>query len=308
MEQEGVCPIMHYLDDFLLLGPPGQSVCAHNLEVLLSTFSRLGVPVAWEKLEGPTTKLTFLGIEIDTVAMQMRLPERKLAELRELLVQWRSKHSCSKKELESLVGKLQHAATVVQPGKSFLRRLFELLATTAKVHHHISLRGGARSDIPWWDTFLELWNGVSIIPPSNRDLPTHHVFTDAAGKFSCGAVWDRLWLHNGWQIDLQLKAIATLKLLPITLAAMVWGRQWSGSLVVVHCDNQAVVTIVNSGYSKDRDIMHMIYCLFFIRAYWDFQLLAEHIPGEHNKAAEAISRENFPLLFRCRQMHPLKPP
>lgn len=298
VEQEGVHPIMHYLDDFLLLGPPGQAVCAHNLEVLLSAFSRLGVPVAWEKLVGPTTRLTFLGIELDTVAMLMRLPERKLAELRELLVQWRGKHSCHKKELESLVGKLQHAATVVQPGKSFLRRLFELLAGTEKVHHHISLRGGARSDITWWDTFLELWNGVSIIPPLAKNLPTHHVFTDAAGKFGCGAVWDRLWLHHGWQSNLQLRAIATLELLPIILAAMVWGRRWSGSLVVVHCDNQAVVTIVNSGYSKDKDIMHMIRCLFFIRAHWDFQLLAEHIPGENNKAADAISRNNFPLFFQ----------
>ena len=89
-----------------------------------------------------------------------------------------------------------------------------------------------------------------------------------------------------------------MELLPIILAVMVWGRRWSGSLVVVHCDNQAVVTIVNSGYSKDKDIMHMMRCLFFIRAHWDFQLLAEHIPGEDNKAADAISRNNFPLFFQ----------
>ena len=108
---------MHYLDDFLLLGPPGQAVCEHSLKGLLSTFSILGVQVAWEKLEGPTTRLTFLGIELDTVAMQMCLPERKLAELRKFLVQWRGKHSCRKKELESLFGKLQHAAAVVQLGK-----------------------------------------------------------------------------------------------------------------------------------------------------------------------------------------------
>ena len=73
---------MHYLDDFLLLGSPGQSVCAQNVDVLLSTFSHQGVPVAWEKLKGSTTKLTFLGIEINTVAMQLHLPERKLMELR----------------------------------------------------------------------------------------------------------------------------------------------------------------------------------------------------------------------------------
>ena len=44
--------------------------------------------------------------------------------------------------------------------------------------------------------------------------------------------------------------------------------------------------------------MHMIRCLFFIWAYWDFQLLAEHILGEDNKAADTISHNNFPLFFQ----------
>ena len=48
VEQEGVSLIMHYLHDFLLLGSPGQAVSAHNLKVVLLTFSCLGVPVAWE--------------------------------------------------------------------------------------------------------------------------------------------------------------------------------------------------------------------------------------------------------------------
>ena len=107
----------------------------------MSTFSHLGVPVTWENLEGPTTKLTFVGIEVDTVAMQMHLPERKLAELRELLVQRSGKHSCHKKELEALVGKLQHAVTVVQPWKSFLRCLFELLAWKSPSLHPPPGRG-----------------------------------------------------------------------------------------------------------------------------------------------------------------------
>ena len=84
---------------------------------------------------------------------------------------------------------------------------------------------------------------------------------------------------------------------PVIMAAMVWGRQWSSYLVVVHCDNQVVVTIVNSGYRKDRDIMHMICCLFFIRAYWDFQLLAEDILGEHNKMANGDLAQQLSSFF-----------
>ena len=93
-EQDNASSIMHYLDNFLLMGPPGSPTCAQNLEQFLSTCSHLEVPIAWEKLVGLATVLTFLGVEIDTLAMQMQLPQAKLLELRDLLKEWRLKPSC----------------------------------------------------------------------------------------------------------------------------------------------------------------------------------------------------------------------
>ena len=66
--------------------------------------------------------------------------------------------------------------------------------------------------------------------------------------------------------------------------------------MVIHSDNQAVVHVVNSGYSKDQELMHLIRCMFFFRAYWGFELRAEHVPGEQNVAADAISRNNLSLF------------
>ena len=191
VEQEGVCSIMHYLDDFLLVGTPDGQDCTQSLDTFLTVCDRLGVPIAWDKLVGPTTVLTFLGIEIDTQSMQLRLPEAKLRELRELTTLWKDKRSCKRKELESLVGKLQFACAVVKPGRTFLRHLFELLSVTRKDHHYIALRGAAKSDIIWWDTFLELWNGVSLIPAGVPMHTSHHVFMDASGGTGCGAIWGR---------------------------------------------------------------------------------------------------------------------
>ena len=67
-------PAMHYLNDFLFVGPPRSPVCARSVRSFLTTCDRLGVPIAWEKLEGPTSVLTFLGIEIDAVTMQLAYP------------------------------------------------------------------------------------------------------------------------------------------------------------------------------------------------------------------------------------------
>ncbi len=77
--------LLHYLDDFLVIGAPASTECATRLSTLLATFDCLGLPVAPEKLEGPTTRLTFLGIELDTSAMVMRLPREKLRDLKYLI-------------------------------------------------------------------------------------------------------------------------------------------------------------------------------------------------------------------------------
>ena len=110
---------MHYLDDFLLMGTPDGQDCAQSLDTFLTTCDSLGVLIAWDKLVLPTTVLAFLGIEIDTQSMQLRLPEVKLRELRQLIALWKEKRLC-RKELESLIEKLQFASVVVKPGRTFL--------------------------------------------------------------------------------------------------------------------------------------------------------------------------------------------
>ncbi len=65
----------------------------------------------------------------------------------------------------------------------------------------------------------------------------------------------------------------------------------------VQCDNQGAVALVNSGYSKVPQLMHMLRCLFFIRATFDFSLRAVHVPGKDNILADAISRDNIQLLY-----------
>ena len=81
---------------------------------------RLGVPVAPVKCEGPASVLTFLGFELDTNQMVVRLPQAKLQRILEMVRQWVGKKGCRKQELESLLGHLQHTAVVVQPGRTLL--------------------------------------------------------------------------------------------------------------------------------------------------------------------------------------------
>ena len=63
-------------------------MCAANLAVTLSTFARLGVPIASEKSESSSTCITFLGKEVDFQMMELRLPKEKLQRARAVVRQW----------------------------------------------------------------------------------------------------------------------------------------------------------------------------------------------------------------------------
>ncbi len=52
-------------------------------------------------MEGPTKKLTFLGIEVDAEALILRLPEEKLVALRSLLTSWKGRRWCLKSDLQA---------------------------------------------------------------------------------------------------------------------------------------------------------------------------------------------------------------
>ena len=249
--QQGVDTVFHYLDDFLIVGNAQTGECAVHLSVLRTVFDYLGIPVAMEKLEGPATVLTFLGIEIDTKEMILRLPMTKLIELQGLVSTWLGKKSCLKCEFQSLAGKLQHACKVVRPGRTFLRRVFELLKVTSKKHHHIRLNAMFRLNMLWWSMFLSSWNGISIIL-EGADSGIR-LFTDASGGMGCGAWWGTQWLQYKWPETGSFRdlPITQKEVLPVVLACSVWGSQWSGQTVQAYCNNEAAVVVLNTGYSRD---------------------------------------------------------
>ena len=84
----GIPHQLHYLDDFLFLGAPNTDEGKRALELALQIFEFLGIPVAVHKTEGPSTCVTFLGILIDTVRCELRLPVEKLQRLQALLHSW----------------------------------------------------------------------------------------------------------------------------------------------------------------------------------------------------------------------------
>ena len=91
------------------------------------------------------------------------------------------------------------------------------------------------------------------------------VYLDASGSWGCGAVQGHHWLQLEWTPKLQLLSIAVKELIPVVLAAAKFGHLWSGKVVQFVVDNSAVVEVINSTYSKELHMMHLIRLLVFLQ-------------------------------------------
>ena len=89
--------LSHYPDDFFTAGLVDSPQCQLNLKISQQVFDKLGVPLAPYKLEGPTTVLTHLGIEIDSDDQVIRLPDDKYFDLHSQLTQWICKRNVQKR-------------------------------------------------------------------------------------------------------------------------------------------------------------------------------------------------------------------
>ena len=95
---------MHILDDLFLA--PSRDKCHRDLDNFIKLCNEVGVPITDEKTVGPATCLQFARINLDTINMQPRLPEDKLARCCGLLTEFYNKHSVTLKEKSFWVGEL----------------------------------------------------------------------------------------------------------------------------------------------------------------------------------------------------------
>ena len=180
--------------------------------------------------------------------MIMRLPDDKLHHLQQHVDTWLAKkRAARKREMLSLIGELAHASKVVSPGRIFLRQLIDCSTSRPRLDDWIRI---SSEFMTWWSTFLKSWNGISVLQAHIDREPEVHVFTDASGRWRCGATWNGHWFKAPWSQAWVDTNIATKELVPIILAVVIWGDQWVTKHVQFHSDNTAVVAVIKAKSSR----------------------------------------------------------
>ena len=282
--------IVNYSDDFFAVLDTQMAHAIAQLDNIIQAFQDLNIPLAEDKIEGPSTLLTYLGIVINSLRMTIEVPDEKLLETTISLNKWYKRRTCTKRELKSLIGKLGHICKVVRPGRMFSRRLIDLSTTVERMHHHITLNSETRADINWWLEFLPQWKAVSMIPAvltiRSTDL---RLFSDAC-DIGFGATYRNSWIQGAWSQWQKDLSIDYRELYAIVAATFTWGHQWEGQRIVFLTDNKPITKVWDKGTSPSPSIMSLIRPLYMFAAWKGFSISFKHIFGIHNIAADALSR------------------
>ena len=298
---------VHMLDDFFLMSADHNS-CAAHLRLLLDLCDDIGVPMSPEKTTTPCQNTTFLGVELDTNLQIAKLPLAKLQEYSTEVRATSLRSKIRRKELESLVGKLNFAASVV-PARPFLRRLIDLIHTVDKPYHYIRITQCVKQDLLTWLDFLMHYNGITYFRSLNKaDPETMHMVSDAS-KLGFGACFGSKWLQAEYPASWQEHHITILELYPIFVLINIFGGLMKNSTILFHCDNSAVTAIINKQSSKDRTAMTIVRPLVLFLVQHNICLRSKHIPGVLNVLSDKISRfQVTPSLLRDHGMDAVQTP
>ena len=163
MERRGY-QVVAFLDDFLIVHDT-MNGCTQGLFELIALLRRLGFAIAWDKTVGPTQRLTYLGLQIDSVEFSLSLPQGKESSLYDLLHSFLHRSRASCRQLQQLAGKLSWAAHVVNRGRINLQRVLDHLRPLKKPNHKTCLTSQFHLDIRLWQQFLPAFNCKYLYKP-----------------------------------------------------------------------------------------------------------------------------------------------
>ena len=245
-----------------------------------------------EKLVPPTTRLEFLGITFDSEKMTMEISSEKLADIQQELQVWLYRTNATRKEVESLIGKLQFLAKCIRAGRVFLARLIQWIRHMNRGQkYHIPQE--ARKDTAWWSRCAHQFNGVSLIWLHKEPQPDRVLATNACLMGYGGTMQDQ-YMRGRFPKNLRGSNIAYLEILAVMVALKIWGPQLTGQYFWIHVDNEAVASVLNSGASREPGLQDTLREIALLAARHQFVIKARHISGASNWVPDWLSRWHEP--------------
>ena len=120
MESDGF-NLVSYLDD--MASAESWERAQEAFDHLGTVLGKMGLEESTSKACAPSSFMTFLGVQFDTINMTLSVTQERIEEAMALLAEWEQKSTVTKKEVQSIVGKLNFMDACVRPGRLFISRI-----------------------------------------------------------------------------------------------------------------------------------------------------------------------------------------
>ena len=293
--------LINYLDDYMFAALI-KLLCNDQVKNFLSVCDEIQFPVSLEKTFWASTLMTFLGLLIDTVNQCVCIPLEKIQKAVNLIQSILEKRSkkVTLNQLQKVCGFLNFLGRCVIPGRAFTRRLYVYTANDKlKPPHHIRVNAEMRADLGMWLSFLKhptvfcrpFMNFEKILVASEIDM-----YSDASGKLGMGAYCGSAWMFQMWDkkfIQKYRPSIEYLELFAVTAAVLTWIHQFRNQRIVLFCDNQSVVSMINLTTTSCRNCMVLIRLIVLQGLKENVRVFAKHVEGVKNSLADSLSRNKI---------------
>ena len=254
--------ITNYLDDFLFVAMI-KAYCNYIISEFLKLCGEIGVPITLEKTEWASFQIIFLGILLDGERLILSIPLEKQEKALHLLNDLKDKKKTTVKNMQVLTRYLNFLTKAIFTGRMFSRRMYAKCSSYDKLkpYDHIKLDQEFKFDCEIWRTFLVNHRLTAVYHPmvdlDHSDLTAHQLqfYTDASANESCGigAVFNTHWFYAQWEpgyIKNLSPSIKYLELYALVAAILTLGSKLKQIQMILFCDNESVVHMVNNRTSK----------------------------------------------------------
>ncbi len=286
--------ILNYLDDWLILAQSRALLCEHR-DMVLSHLSRLGLQVNREKSKlSPTQRISFLGMELDSVNLTARLSEERAQSMLRCLESLQRKRAVPLKHFQRLLGHMASSAAITPLGllhmRPLQRWLHDRVPRWAWRHgtYRVSLTPSCRRTFSPWSDLAFLRAGVPL-----EQVSRHVVVSTDASVMGWGAMCNGHAAAGLWTGPQLQWHINCLELLAVWLALRRFRTLLHEKHILVRSDNTATVAYINhQGGLRSRRMSQLARHLLLWSQKHLRSLRTVHVPGELNRAADELSRQH----------------
>ena len=288
-----------------------QIMCDMRIRAFLEVCEEINFPVALEKTFWGQTCLTFLGMLLDTVRQVIGIPVDKLLKASNWVEYFLNKKNkkATVLEFQKLCGILNFICRAIVPGRAFLRRLYvgrtQNNGKVLKAHHHIKISDENRLDLLVWKQFLATPDCLyrPFIDSIAWNAEELDMYSDASGNFRLGfgAYCGPEWIYGQWDYDLcneHKLSIEYLELFAVLAGVLKWIKLFANKRIILFCDNEAVVNMINNSSSSCKHCMILIRMLVAESISRNVRIFARHIRTHLNGKADALSRMDFKRFWK----------